>query len=231
MYVNEVSVEARGRASDGVEIIVTEIVSATSDISYEDAWLKAHALAKEKAEATLAEKMKLLTEEVKDKLVYLKGEKGCAGSRGPQGPAGSSSTGGSYSGFQGLVPQDIADAFNMIIGKSSSKSRSPISVSNIQTIAGIFNNIVSKILSTDIVKFEASNGSMTTAISTLLMLDLISQLTAYGADLDALVTAGIIQITSDPVPNGKMVKTTGDGTQSLYDIIFAAIVITFVSNP
>ena len=48
MFSNEVSFEAHGFTHDGIEVIVTEKAFAESEISYEDAWLKAHALAKEK---------------------------------------------------------------------------------------------------------------------------------------------------------------------------------------
>ena len=48
MFSNEVPFEARGFTPNGIEIIVTEKAFAESEISYEDAWLKAHALAKEK---------------------------------------------------------------------------------------------------------------------------------------------------------------------------------------
>ena len=104
MFSNEVSYEARGFTPDGIEIMVTEKAYAESEISYEDAWLKAHALANEKAEAKLAECLKKLSEEVKDKLVLLKGERGCPGSRGPRGPAGAA--GGAYQEFSGIFTAD-----------------------------------------------------------------------------------------------------------------------------
>ena len=103
MFVNEVSFEARGFTLDGVEIIVKKIASATSEISFEDAWIKAHAVAKQKAEATLAEKLKLSTEEVKEKLVCLKGERGFPGQRGPKGDTASMSSFGNGSVYVGYV--------------------------------------------------------------------------------------------------------------------------------
>ena len=111
MFSNEVPFEARGFTPNGIEIIVTEKAFAESEISYEDAWLKAYALAKEKAEAKLAETLKKISEEVKDKLVLLKGERGYCGPRGgigPAGPAGAKgSAGGSYQVISGRLPSDI----------------------------------------------------------------------------------------------------------------------------
>ena len=154
MFVNEVSFEARGKSSDGLEIIVTEIASATSDISYEDAWIKAHALAKEKADATLVEKMKLLTGEVKEKLVYLKGEKGCHGSRGPQGvPGASSSDPTSYSGYQGKLSKEIADELIALIAQAESLPKKP-TLGDLNDMANIFSTFGSTISPSSVVKFK-----------------------------------------------------------------------------
>ena len=125
MFFNEVSFEARGVTIDGVEIIVKEIASATSEISYEDAWLKAHAVAKEKAEAILAEKLKLLTGEVKEKLCCLKGDRGFPGPRGPKGDTGPTGPTGpdasqyfSYSATNLFDPDELP---NFITNPTSSK--------------------------------------------------------------------------------------------------------------
>ena len=93
-FFNEVEYEAKKTLPDGVEVIVKAKASATSSISFEDAWLKAQELAKKDAEAKLAELIKKIEEKDKTLEVIIKGMKGdigypgCKGRTGPMGPTG-----------------------------------------------------------------------------------------------------------------------------------------------
>lgn len=79
-FYNKVSYEASSNL-DGVIISVTESAEYTSSVSYEDAWLKAQELAKQKAESKLAKSL----EKIKNENMNLVSLQGPPGSRGPQG--------------------------------------------------------------------------------------------------------------------------------------------------
>jgi len=96
MFVNKVPVEVKGVAADGRVIVVREIGEATSMISYEDAWKKAHAAAKKIAEHNLEEQLKHLNAECHKKVECVVGERGFPGPRGPMGPPGPANTSSGY---------------------------------------------------------------------------------------------------------------------------------------
>ena len=87
-FPNKVSYEA-SRVIDNVNISVEESVEFVSKISYEDAWLNAYNLAREKAEKTLEETICKMDKEDLC-VVKLKGNQGPRGPRGPQGEVGPS---------------------------------------------------------------------------------------------------------------------------------------------
>ena len=85
-FPNKVSYEA-SRVIDNVKMSVEKSVEFVSKISYEDAWLNAYNLAKEKAEKTLEETIRKMDKEDLC-VVKLKGNQGNQGPRGPKGPQG-----------------------------------------------------------------------------------------------------------------------------------------------
>lgn len=84
-FPNKVYVEA-STEFDGVIISVKESGQYMSEISFEDAWLKANELAKQKAEAKLQEALEKIKKEKDIDFVQIKG---CPGPRGIPGPKGS----------------------------------------------------------------------------------------------------------------------------------------------
>jgi len=84
-FSNEVSFTAVGRTLSGEVVEVVEVAFAESEVSFEDAWFKAQALAKVKAEKKLAESLEHL-----NKLEHKRGPPGPPGPPGPQGCLGNS---------------------------------------------------------------------------------------------------------------------------------------------
>lgn len=99
MFVNKVPVEVKGVTADGRVIVIREIAEATSMISYEDAWKKAHAAAKKMAEHKLEEQLRLLNAECHKKVECVVGERGFPGPRGPTGPTGPAAPANVSSGY------------------------------------------------------------------------------------------------------------------------------------
>ena len=87
-FPNKVSYKA-SRVIDNVNMSVEESVEYVSNISFEDAWLNAYHLAKEKAEKTLEETIRKMDKEELC-VVKLKGNQGPRGPKGSQGEVGPS---------------------------------------------------------------------------------------------------------------------------------------------
>ena len=87
LFPNEVCFEASSQF-DGVTISVKECAQYTSEISFEDAWLKANDLAKQKAESKLQEALEKIKKDKDLDIVQIKGCNGPRGFPGPKGPPG-----------------------------------------------------------------------------------------------------------------------------------------------
>jgi hypothetical protein len=90
-FPNEVYFEASAEV-DGVIISVKECAQYMSDISFEDAWVKANELAKQKAESKLQEALEKMKKEKDLDIVHIKGCPGPRGYPGPRGPSGAQTT-------------------------------------------------------------------------------------------------------------------------------------------
>ena len=78
-FFNKVCYEASTTNSDGVKFSVEECTEYTSDISYEDAWVKAHELAKQKAEQKLTNAITKVDNKDLLDVIKLTGPPGCPG--------------------------------------------------------------------------------------------------------------------------------------------------------
>ena len=81
-FLNKVCYEASTTNSEGVKFSVEEWAEYVSDISYEDAWLKAHELAKHKAEQKLTNAISKLDKKDVLDVIKLTGPPGCPGRSG-----------------------------------------------------------------------------------------------------------------------------------------------------
>lgn len=93
-FFNEVEYVASKVLQDGNEVIVKSKASASSSESYEDAWLKARDIAKEKAESQLTNLIKSVEEKESNTELIIKGIKGEMGFQGPRGLPGKSGVDG-----------------------------------------------------------------------------------------------------------------------------------------
>lgn len=93
-FFNEVEFIASKVLQDGNEVIVKSKASASSSESYEDAWLKAQDIAKEKAESQLTNLIKSVEEKESNTELIIKGIKGEIGFQGPRGLPGKSGVDG-----------------------------------------------------------------------------------------------------------------------------------------
>ena len=91
LFPNEVHYEASTEV-DGITISVKERAQYMSEISFEDAWYKAHELAKQKAEAKLEEVLEKIKKEKDLDIVQIKGCPGPRGYPGPRGPGAQGAT-------------------------------------------------------------------------------------------------------------------------------------------
>ena len=87
LFPNEVCFETSSQF-DGVTISVKECAKYISKISFEDAWLKANDLAKQKAESKLQEALEKIKKDKDLDIVQIKGCPGPRGFPGPKGPPG-----------------------------------------------------------------------------------------------------------------------------------------------
>ena len=90
LFPNEVCFETSSQF-DGVTISVKECAKYISKISFEDAWLKANDLAKQKAESKLQEALGKIKSNNNLDIVQIKGCPGPRGYPGPRGPSGAQS--------------------------------------------------------------------------------------------------------------------------------------------
>jgi hypothetical protein len=81
-FPNKVCYEASTTNSDGVKFSVEECAEYVSNISYEDAWVKAHELAKQKAEHKLTNAISKVDKKDILDVIKLTGPQGCPGRPG-----------------------------------------------------------------------------------------------------------------------------------------------------
>ena len=123
MFFNKVSVEAKGVTSEGCVIVIRETADAASDISYEDAWKKAHAVATKIAHQKLEEQLKLANEECNKKAKCLVGERGFPGPRGPAGPTGPAAVADKSLAYYSITSPSSVLIPDYLTNKSSESSK------------------------------------------------------------------------------------------------------------
>ena len=232
-FFNEVEYQAKTALPDGVEVIVKAKASATSSISFEDAWLKAQELAKKDAEAKLAELVKKIEEKEKSTEIIIKGMKGdigypgCKGRTGPMGPTGPA--GKDLTGLKTIVTnpltltKEATQILNNLIALSSSSSRSVKATGSATTTAEAIalRTNLEGIIYAEPGTYDSTTNTVTTDGSSTLGNDLSNFLEDNQIRLVNATFAGFMKT----IISTKSSKTKTASISSPIEIVFLGLVI------